>query len=74
METLFNLPPIKPKEDIPPHPGKRCRNCRHIANLNPYSDRYRYCTITPSNRTPYGVKAVKRMNPACGRFESNELK
>jgi hypothetical protein len=69
--TLFDLPPVMPKADIPPHPGRRCRNCKHIANLNPYSDSYWYCTVTPSNRTSYGVKAVKRMNQACGRFESN---
>jgi hypothetical protein len=26
--------------------------------------------ITPSNRGNWGVKAVKRMNPACEKFQS----
>jgi hypothetical protein len=71
MKTLFDLLPIEPKADILQYPGKHCRDCKHIANLNPYSNRYWYCTITLNNRTPYGVKAVKRMNPACRKFESN---
>jgi hypothetical protein len=70
MKTLFDIPEIDPKESLP-YPGKRCRDCKHIANLNPYSNRYWYCTITKSNRTPYGVKAVKRMDNACMRFENN---
>ena len=70
MNKLFDIPPIDKKEELP-YPGKRCRDCKHIANLNPYSNRYWYCTITQCKRTPYGVKAVKRMDNACMRFETN---
>ena len=55
MENLFDIPPKKQSDN-------RCRECKHIANLNPHSDRYWYCTIQKCNRTPYGVKAVKRMS------------
>jgi hypothetical protein len=71
MKTLFDLQEINPEAVLHKWHGKHCRNCRYIANLNPYSNRYWYCTITPNNRTRYGVKAVKRMNQACHRFESN---
>ena len=73
MENLFNIPPKK-------HSDSRCRECKHIANLNPHSGRYWYCTIQRCNRTTYGLKAVKRMDQACDKFEnicyetwSNEL-
>lgn len=55
MKTLFDLPEIEPKAAILNYYGKHCRDCKHIANLNPYSNRYWYCTITLSNRTPYRV-------------------
>lgn len=58
MENLFGIP-VK----------NRCRECKHIANLNPHSDRYWYCAIQKCNRTPYGVKAVKRMNQACDSID-----
>ncbi|KAA6303158.1 MAG: hypothetical protein EZS26_000761 [Candidatus Ordinivivax streblomastigis] len=69
--TLFDLPEIQPKADILQFPGKHCRDCEHCKNLNYYSTRYWYCTITPNNRTSYGVKAVKRMNKACNRFQQS---
>ncbi|MDR2009930.1 MAG: hypothetical protein LBQ22_05565 [Bacteroidales bacterium] len=69
MNTLFDIPPIDKKESLP-YPRKHCRDCKHIANLNPYSNRYWYCTIKKNNRTPYGVKAVKRMDNACMSFEN----
>ena len=53
MENLFDIPAKKQSDN-------RCMECKHIANLNPYSK---------CNRTPYGVKAVKRMNQACDKFE-----
>lgn len=62
MENLFDIPP-KNRSD------NRCRECKYIANLNPYSNGYWYCTIQKCNRTPYGVKSVKRMNQACDKFE-----
>ena len=62
-----------------PNSGNRSKNCKYITNLRKYSKRYEYnpdaynrywyCDITPSNRTSYGVKKVKRMNPACEKFE-----
>ena len=62
MENLFDIPPKKQSDN-------RCRECKHIANLNPYSKKYWYCTIQKCNRTPYGVKAVKRMSKSCDKFE-----
>lgn len=69
MDNLFDIPPIEIKKEEQLFHDKHCRDCKHIANLNPYSDRYWYCTITKSNMTSYGVKAVKRMNKACNKFE-----
>ena len=68
MENLFDIPPEKQKDKLP-FPGKHCRDCIHIANLNPHSNRYWHCAIIPSRRTIYGFKAVKRMNNACEQFE-----
>lgn len=62
MESLFDIPPKKQSDN-------RCRECKYIANLNPYSKKYWYCTIQKCGRTPYGVKSVKRMNQACDKFE-----
>ena len=62
MENLFDIPPKK-------RSNNRCRECKHIVNLNPRSKRYWYCTIQKCNRTPYGVKAVKRMSKSCDKFE-----
>lgn len=62
MESLFDIPPEKRSDN-------RCRDCKHIANLNPYSKKYWYCTLYRSERTPYGVKAVKRMDKSCNKFE-----
>ena len=62
MEELFDVPAKKQSDN-------RCRECKHIANLNPYSNRYWYCTLYKSERTPYRVKAVKRMDQSCDKFE-----
>ena len=62
MEELFDIPPKNQSDN-------RCRECKHIANLNLYSGRYWYCTLYKSERTPYGVKAVKRMNQSCDKFK-----
>jgi hypothetical protein len=69
MNTLFDIEPIEMPSLELPFPGKHCRNCEYCENLNPYSGRYWYCVITPSNRTSYGLKAIKRMNNACERFK-----
>jgi hypothetical protein len=69
MKTLFDIQPVNPAKPEPPFPGKRCKDCEYCRNLNSYSGRYRYCIITPSNRTTYGVKAIKRMNDACINFK-----
>ena len=68
---LFDIPAVSPISNTQTvaFSNKRCRDCKHCENLNYHSDRYWYCVITPSRRTPYGVKAVKRMNNACERFE-----
>lgn len=68
MNTLFELPdPIDP---IAPHAkGKRCRDCKHIAALNPYSYRYWYCMKQRCNRTVTGYKKVKRMQQACNELD-----
>lgn len=66
---LFDIPPIERKDDNP-NKDKKCRQCKHIKNLNPYSDRYWYCMINECSRTTYGYKAVKRMSIACKQFES----
>ena len=65
MENLFDIPP-KNRSD------NRCRECKHIANLNPHSKRYWYCTLQRCNRTPYGAKAVKRMSKSCNKLKRNE--
>ena len=53
MENLFDIPAKKQSDN-------RCMECKYIANLNPHSK---------CNRTPYGVKAVKRMSKSCDKFE-----
>jgi hypothetical protein len=76
METLFNWeaqPEAQPEAKVQPETKvRRCRNCKHIASLNEYSNRYWYCMVTPSRRTSYGVKAVKRMDKACYKFQENK--
>lgn len=69
MNTLFDFEVVEPVKEAVLFPDKKCRECRHIKNLNPYSNRYWYCMITPCKRTPYGFKAVKRMNVACNKYE-----
>jgi hypothetical protein len=69
MNTLFDIPSFYPDKPKLSPSGKRCRNCEYCRNLNPYSDRYWYCIITPNSRTTYGVKAIKRMNNACINFK-----
>jgi hypothetical protein len=72
MNMLFDMPPFRPNNPKLPPTGKRCRNCEYCRNLNPYSDRYWYCIITPSRRTSYNVKAIKRMDSACVKFKEKK--
>lgn len=67
---LFELPPER-KEEISPY---NCRQCIHMRRLNPYADKYTYCSITKSNRTPYGKLKVKPMQEACGLFKQKITK
>lgn len=61
---LFELPPEQEKEKSP----YKCRQCIHMCRLNPYSDRYTYCSVVNSDSTPYGKLRVKPMQEACGLF------
>lgn len=70
MNTLFDMSSLEQKKEIKPlFPHNKCRQCKHFARLNPYSERYSYCLIKPCKRTPYGVKKVKPMDPACDAFK-----
>lgn len=62
METLFNIPPKKPRSET-------CLTCEHRQRWKCNSKIFQYCGIRKSNRTSNGLLKIKCKDTACELYE-----
>lgn len=67
MNKLFNIPPIKPKDET-------CRTCRHRQRWQANSKVIQYCGVRISRRTQNGLLKIKVTDEACVLYEKENSK